>query len=45
MTFNRSFKERSPSAQWTFRKMILSLGARFGARPEWHLVKHLIFMG
>ena len=26
--FNRSFKERSPSAQWTFRKMILSFGAR-----------------
>ena len=31
--FNRSFKERSPSAQLTFRKMILGLGARFGARP------------
>src|SRR2546422_10155189 len=30
--FNRSFKERSPSAQWTLTKMILRLGARFGAR-------------
>jgi len=30
--FNRSLKERSPSAQWTFREMILSFGARFGAR-------------